>query len=65
MTETVLALTLFLSPLYGGTIRANELVFDTPALCEQLKKELAAFSIRHEIVRDCAPVKAPTPSEDQ
>lgn len=61
MTETVLALILFLSPIYGGTIRANELVFETPALCERLKKELAGFSVKHEIVRDCAPRIAPAP----
>ena len=61
MTETVLALILFLSPIYGGTIHAN-LIFETPELCEKLKKELVGFSVKHEIVRDCEPFarRAPT-----
>ena len=51
---TILVLTLFLSAIYGGTIHAT-LVFETPALCEKLKKELVGFSINHTIERDCAP----------
>lgn len=52
---TVLSIVVYLSPLFGGTIRANDLVFETPQLCETFVKELAAFSIKHEIVSPCAP----------
>ena len=66
MIETALSLILFLSPIYGGTIRAA-LTFESPELCEKLKKELAGFSIKHEIVRDCAPrpERAPSPEIHQ
>ena len=64
MIETVLSLILFLSPIYGGTIRANELIFESPELCEKLKKELVGFSVKHEIVRDCSPRAERAPTGD-
>ena len=62
MTEIVLSLILFLSPIYGGTIRAT-LTFESLELCEKLKKELVGFTVKHDIVRDCAPraERAPSP----
>ena len=63
VTETALSLILFLSPIYGGTIRAT-LAFESPELCEKLKKELVGFSVKHEIVRDCAPRAERAPTSD-
>lgn len=58
--EAVLSVVVFLSPLMGGTIRAHDLTFETPALCERFVRELRSYSVRHQILRDCAPAPAGT-----
>ena len=48
----LLVVMLFLSPQYGGTIKAS-LEFDDMASCKQFTKELKALTVKHGIVLDC------------
>jgi len=64
---TTLVVTVFLAQMFGGTIRAERLTFDSPQLCEAFKRELAQFTFKHEIHQDCdppVPVSPPPPEPD-
>lgn len=48
----ILVLVLHLATYFGGSFHAV-LSFETMEQCRTLTKQLKAYSIRHEIVRDC------------
>ena len=51
---TTLVLILFLSPIFGGEVRA-EVSFASPAACERFVQTLEKYTVRHTIVSPCAP----------
>lgn len=56
---SALAVVLFLSAVFGGTVRAERLEFESPEACARFLRVLERATVRHEILRPCDPAPAP------